>query len=86
MITDYTAVKKKNLDFEPKTLQLQYTDITTIMNELALNQVIHIHAFLSNVSAEVTKWKDGKFLEIVEAKLFDKTGVIKLTIFKWYCK
>ena len=42
MITDYTAVKKKNLDFEPKTLQLQYTDITTIMNELALNQVIQI--------------------------------------------
>ena len=51
------------------------------MNKLALNQVILIHAFLSNVSAEMTKWKDGKFLKIVEAKLFNKTGVIKLTIF-----
>ena len=29
----------------------------------------------------MTKWKDGKVLKIVEAKLFDKTRVIKLTIF-----
>ena len=29
----------------------------------------------------MTKWKDGKFLKIVEAKFFDKTGVIKSTIF-----
>ena len=29
MITDYTAVKKRKLDFEPRTLQLQYIDITT---------------------------------------------------------
>ena len=35
LITHYTAVKKRKLDFEPRTLQLQYTDITTIMNELA---------------------------------------------------
>ena len=53
MITDYTAVKKRKLDFEPRTLQWQYTDITTIMNELELNHVIHIHAFLSNVSSEM---------------------------------
>ena len=46
--------------------------------ELALNQVIHIHAFVSNL----TKCKDGKFLKTMEAKLSDKTGVIKLTIFK----
>ena len=51
------------------------------MNELALNQVIHTHAFLSNVSTEMTKWKDGKFLKIVKAKHFDRTGAIKLTIF-----
>ena len=31
MITEYTVVKKRKLDFEPRTLQLQYTDITTIM-------------------------------------------------------
>ena len=50
--------------------------------ELALNQVIHIHTFVSNFSAEMTKWKDGKFLKTMEAKLSDKTGIIKLTIFK----
>ena len=72
MITDYSAAKKRKIDFEPRTLQLQYTDITIIMNELALNQVIHIHAFLSNVSTEISKWKDGKFLKIVEAKLLIK--------------
>ena len=33
------------------------------------------------MSAQKWWWKDGKFLKIVEAKLFDKTGVIKLTIF-----
>ena len=49
------------------------------MKELTLNQVTHVHAFLSNVTAEMTKWKDGKFLKIVQTKLFDKTGVIKLT-------
>ena len=27
------------------------------------------------------KWKDRKFLKIVDAKLFDKTGVTKLTVF-----
>ena len=37
--------------------------------------------FLSNISAEKTKWKYGKFIKIVEAKLSDKTGLIKLTIF-----
>ena len=57
MITDYTAVKKRKLDFEPRTLQVQYTDLITIMNELALIQVIHVHAFRSNVSGEITKWK-----------------------------
>ena len=55
MITDYTAAKNRKLDFEPRTLQLKYTDIVTIMNELALNQLIHIHAFLSDVNAEMTK-------------------------------
>ena len=29
----------------------------------------------------MTKWKDGKFFNIVEVKLFDRTGLIKLTIF-----
>ena len=71
-IANYTAVKKRKLDFELRTLQLQYTDITSIMNKLALNQVIHIHAFPSNVSEERAKWKDRKFLKMVEAKLFDK--------------
>ena len=52
------------------------------MNELALNQEIHAHAFLSNDNAEVTKWKDWEFLKIVEAKLSDKTRAIKLNLFK----
>ena len=55
MITNYTAAKNRKLDFEPRTLQLKYTDIVTIMNELALNQLIHIHVFLSDVIAEMTK-------------------------------
>ena len=57
MITDYTAVKKRKLDFEPRTLQVQYRDLTTIMNELALNQAIHVNVFCSNVNGEITKWK-----------------------------
>lgn len=48
MITKYTAVKKRKLNFEPRTSQLQFTEITTTMNELALNKVIHLHAFFSN--------------------------------------
>ena len=54
MITKYTAVKKRKLNFEPRTLQLQYTEITTIMNELALNKVVHLHAFFSN------QWRSGE--------------------------
>ena len=54
MITKYTAAKKRKLNFEPRTLQLQYTEITTIMNELALNKVIHLHAFFSN------QWRSGE--------------------------
>ena len=38
-------------------------------------------AFFSNVSSEMTKWKDQKFIKIVEANLFNKTGVKKLIIF-----
>ena len=53
MITKYTAAKKRKLNFEPRTLQLQYTEITTIMNELALNKVINLHAFFSN------QWRSG---------------------------
>lgn len=86
MITNYTAAKNRKLDFEPRTLQLKYTDIVTIMNELALNQLIHIHVFLSDVIAEMTKWKDGKFLKIKKAKLFDKIGFVKLTIFNDFVK
>ena len=78
MIPDFTDVK---LGFEPGSLQLKYNDITTVMNELALNQV-NKHAFLSNVRAKITKWEDGKFLKIVEANRFDNTkAVINLTIF-----
>ena len=80
MITDCTTVKKRKLDFELRTLQLQYADSTTIMNEIALNQIINIGGSLSNVSLEMTKWKDSNFLKIVEVKLFDKTGVMKLII------
>lgn len=54
MITKYTAAKKRKLNFEPRTLQLQYTEITTIMNELALNKVINSHAFFSN------QWRSGE--------------------------
>ena len=54
MITKYTAAKKRKLNFEPRALQLQYTEITTIMNELALNKVIHLHAFFSN------QWRSGE--------------------------
>lgn len=54
MITKYTAAKKRKLNFEPRTLQLKYTEITTIMNELALNKVINLHAFFSN------QWRSGE--------------------------
>ena len=81
MIPDFTDVKIRKLGFEPRSLQLKYNDITTVMNELALNQV-NKNAFLSNVSAKITKWEDAKFLEIVEANRFDNTEAgINLTIF-----
>ena len=35
----------------------------------------------SQISGEAANWKDIEFLIIVEAKRFDKTGNIKLTIF-----
>ena len=57
-VTDCTAVRKRKHNFEPRTWQLQYTDTTTIMYELVLNQVISfkwIQAFHSNVSAKMTK-------------------------------
>ena len=47
MIPKVTALKIRKLDFESRSLQLKYTSITTIMDELALNQVIHKQTCLS---------------------------------------
>ena len=76
-IANYTAVKKRKLDFELRTLQLQYTDITTIMNKLALNQVIHIHPFLQ-MSAQ--KGRNGRIENFL--KCWKQNFLIKLQICK----
>ena len=39
--------KKRKLDVQLRKLQLQYSDSTTIINEKALNQVLHTYKWLS---------------------------------------
>ena len=70
-VNDYSSVKKRNLDFEERKVELCYLNISTIMNERPLYDILHVHGLLFNKSEEKSKLKDGKMLRIVEAKIKD---------------
>ena len=80
-VNDYSSVKKRKLDFEERKVEISYLNISTITNECPLNDVLHVHELLFNKTDEKSKWKNEKMLRIVEAKIKDQTGLIKLALF-----
>ena len=80
-VNDYSSVKKRKLDFEERKVEISYLNISTITKECPLYDVLHVHELLFNKIDEKSKWKNEKMLRIVEAKIKDQTGLIKLTLF-----
>ena len=80
-VTNFTKIKKRKLEFEPRLLNLNITKISTIINETGLNEIVHIEGVVFDLKEEKVKFKDGREIRIQECKVKDDTAIIKLTIF-----
>ena len=80
-VTDFTKIKKRKLEFEPRLLNLDITNIVIIINETVLHEIVHKEGVLFDLKEEKVKFKDGIELRIQECKVKDDTGIIKMTIF-----
>ena len=50
IITDFTSVKKWKLDFQQLVLELPFADISTVLNQYALNDIVHVRRYLFDIS------------------------------------
>ena len=80
-VTDFTKIKKRKLEFEPRLLNLDITNIAIIINETVLHEIVHKEGVLFDLKEEKVKFKDGIEIRIQECKVKDDTGIIKMTIF-----
>ena len=80
-VTDFTKIKKRKLEFEPRLLNLNITKISTIINETGLNEIVHIEGVVFDLKEEKVKFKDGREIRIQECKVKYDTTIITLTIF-----
>ena len=80
-MTDFTKIKKRKLEFEPRFLNLDITNIPIIINETVLHEIVHKEGVLFDLKEEKVKFKDGREIRIQECKVEDDTGIIMMTIF-----
>ena len=66
-VTDFTKIKKRKLEFEPRLLNLTITKISTIINKTGLNEIVHIEGVVFDLKEEKVKFKLN--LEFRNAKL-----------------
>ena len=66
-VTNFTKIKKRKLEFEPRLLNLNITKISTIINETGLNEIVHIEGVVFDLKEEKVKFKLN--LEFRNAKL-----------------
>ena len=59
-----TVVPKRieNIDIEERKVELSYSDISTIMNECPLYDIVHVCGLLFNKSEAKSKLKNGQML------------------------
>ena len=66
-VTNFTKIKKRKLEFEPRLLNLTITKISTIINKTGLNEIVHIEGVVFDLKEEKVKLKLN--LEFRNAKL-----------------
>ena len=65
-VTDFTKIKKRKLEFEPRLLNLDITKISTIINETGLTLIVHIEGVVFYIKEEKVKFKHGREIRIQE--------------------
>ena len=78
-VTDFTKTKKVGI--LTRNHDLGRTKISTIINEIWLNAIVHIEGVVFGLKEEKVKFKDSSKIKIRECKVKDDTAIIKLTIF-----
>ena len=66
-MTNFTKIKRRKLEFEPRLLNLTITKISTIINKTGLNEIVHIEGVVFDLKEEKVKLKLN--LEFRNAKL-----------------
>ena len=66
-VTNFTKIKRRKLEFEPRLLNLTITKISTIINKTGLNEIVHIEGVVFDLKEEKVKLKLN--LEFRNAKL-----------------
>ena len=59
-VTDFTKIKKRKLEFEPRLLSLNITKILTMISETGLNEIVHMEGVVFDLKEEKVKFKDGR--------------------------
>ena len=67
------------MKFELRLLTLNKTEILTFINEVDLNETVHVVPF--DLKEEKLKFKDARKIRIREYKIKDYTTIMKLAIF-----
>ena len=81
MVTDFSSVKKTELNFGKTEMKASFSTVESIMNEHAIYDIINIHGLLYNFQDEETVTKDGKPLRIKKGMLKDETDAIQVVFF-----
>ena len=80
-ITDFTSVKRTELNFQKKMFQPTFKTITEIMNECAIYEIVNVRGLVYNLQDEEHVDKDGKPLRMRKAQFKDETDSIEIVLF-----
>ena len=69
------------MKFELRLLTLNKTEILTFINEVDLNETVHVEGVPFDLKEEKLKFKDARKIRIREYKIKDYTTIMKLAIF-----
>ena len=83
-INDCSSKKNRKLDIEERKVEWSYPDISTIMNECPLYDIVHVCGLLFNKSEEKSKLNNGQMLRIVKAKMKVSNRTSKIYFSCWF--
>lgn len=81
MVGDYSSVKQQSLPFPQTEIERKLTQISTILNETGLFEVVNVRGFIHNLTAIESVDRNGENLKLRKGIITDETGSMPITFF-----